>query len=73
MESALQRQIKPLEDLSGHLLVDIGVEKIGPSDFSVRTDDQTTVRASRLAEAPLIAGLPRMTLRQNPAFVAGPA
>jgi hypothetical protein len=47
----LASNIKRLESLAGHLLEDIGVEKVGPAEYIVRTDDMDAVRASRQAEA----------------------
>jgi hypothetical protein len=38
-ERQLLAQIRHLESLSGHLLDDIGVEKVGPADYVVRSDD----------------------------------
>lgn len=67
----LQAQIRRLEDLSFHLLGDIGVKKEDLADFVVRTDDLDAVRAWRLANSPFLpAGLP-IPLRQTRAFAAG--
>jgi hypothetical protein len=72
-ERDLRAQIQRLEGLSSHLLDDVGVEKIGPSDYIVRTDDMDAVRASRLAEAGLGAGRPAAPPRQGLALATGSA
>ena len=70
-ERNLLAHFRRLEDLSGHLLGDIGVEKVGLSNYVVRTDDLDAVRALRLANAPLLAERLPSPLRQTPALVAG--
>jgi len=58
-ERNLRSHIKRLEELSGHLLDDVGVVQTGPSDYVILTDDMGAVRASRLAEARMRAGTPK--------------
>lgn len=67
----LQAQIRRLEDLSFHLLGDIGVEKEDLADYVVRTDDLDAVRAWRLANSPLLPARQPIPLRQTPALAAG--
>ena len=67
----LQSQIRRLEDLSVHLLDDIGVEKEDFADYVVRTDDLDAVRAWRLANTPLLPARPPIPLRPTAAHAAG--
>lgn len=67
----LRAQIKRLEDISFHLLGDIGVEKEDLSDYVVRTDDLDAIRAWRLANSPLLPARLPIPLRQTPALAAG--
>lgn len=59
-----------LENLSGHLLGDIGIERVGLSDYVVRTDNFDAVRAFRLANVPLLAERLPPPLRHTPDLVA---
>jgi hypothetical protein len=69
-EHELFAAFRHLEGIGSHLLDDIGVEKAGPSDYLVRTDDIGTIRALRPASAPLLPEFlpPR---RLSPARIAG--
>lgn len=67
----LQSQIRRLEDLSFHLLGDIGVEKEDFADYVVRTDDLDAVRAWRLANSPLLPARQPIPLRPTAAQTAG--
>jgi uncharacterized protein YjiS (DUF1127 family) len=67
----LQAQIKRLEDVSVHLLGDIGVEKDDHADYIVRTDDLDAVRAWHLANSPLLPARLPIPLWQTPALAAG--
>lgn len=67
----LQAEIARLEDLSFHLLGDIGVEKEDFADYVLRTDDLDAVRAWRLANTPLLPARPPIPLRQTAAHAAG--
>lgn len=66
-ERDLQAHIQRLEELSGHLLQDIGVEKVGPSDYVAATIDMALVRAGRLAEAQAQAQARPQARAQRPA------
>lgn len=67
----LRLHIKRLEDLSFHLIDDIGVEKEDFADYIVRTDDIDAVRAWRLANSPLLPAVLPIPLRPAAASAAG--
>ena len=67
----LQAEIQRLEELSVHLLGDIGVEKEDLADYVVRTDDLDAVLAWRLANSPLLPARPPIPLRPTAALAAG--
>jgi len=72
-ERRLLAQIRRLESLSGHLLDDIGVEKVGPADYVVRSDDMFAMRPAPpdMPRPPAGPALP--TRRDGPAAVVVPA
>ena len=68
---ALQAEIARLEQLSFHLLGDIGVEKEDVADYVLRTDDLDAVRAWRLANSPFLPARQPNPLRPTSALLAG--
>ena len=68
---ALQAEILRLEQLSFHLLGDIGVEKEDVADYVLRTDDLDAVRAWRLANSPFLPARQPNPLRPTSALLAG--
>lgn len=67
-ERALKNHIKRLENVSGHLLDDVGIQTVGRRDYVVRTDDMDAVRASRHREAADVSRRERQILRSGAAM-----
>jgi hypothetical protein len=70
-ERDLIATFKRLEDLGCHLLGDIGVARVGPTDYVVRTDDIDAVRALRPDTAPLLPAFLPPPRHENMAMIAG--